>query len=66
MLNKKGQILDFIKIKPRRWKEIVSEFGQSGDVAAALYVLQHDGLIFKPERGIYEVVPTGKKARKRI
>lgn len=61
----KGRIFDYIKSKPRTWKDISTKFGGSGSVFIIINQLQYDGLIHKPERGIYEIVPAALKSPKR-
>ena len=63
-LSRKGRLLEFIKEKPRQYKEIVTEFGSGGDIAVYILQLMHDELIYKPARGIYEVRPTALKSPK--
>jgi len=63
-LSRKSQLLDFIKVKPRLYKEIITKFGSSGHIATILYQLQYDELIFKPSRGIYEIRPAALKSPK--
>ena len=63
-LSRKAQLLEFIKEKPRQYKEIVTEFGSGGDIAVYILQLMHDELIYKPARGIYEVRPTALKSPK--
>ena len=61
-LTVKGQILDFIKEKPRRWTEIVLEFNASGHTVNLVNELIRDELIYKPSRGLYEVRPKSLKS----
>jgi hypothetical protein len=59
----KGQIFDYIKVRPRHWKDIVGKFSGSGSTNTAIIELLHDGLIYKPARGLYEVRPEYLKKR---
>jgi hypothetical protein len=63
-LTRKGDILNFIKQRPRRWTDIALKFGASGHIANLCNQMIRDGIIYKPERGIYEVRPEYLKSRK--
>ena len=56
MLNKKGEILLFIKQKPRTTKEISVKFGNGGLTWVNLDQLIQDKIIFKPRLGHWEYV----------
>lgn len=64
MKTRKGEILDYIRQRPRRYKEIVGKFGANGTTNGIIYEMLHDEIIFKPSRGIYEVRPKALKSRK--
>ena len=56
MYSKKGEILLFIKEKPRTTKEIGVKFGNGGLTWVNLNQLINDNIIFKPRVGHWEYV----------
>ena len=56
MYSKKGEILLFIKEKPRTTKEIRVKFGNSGCIWTSLDQLEADGIISKPKIGHWECI----------